>query len=114
MILEDRLDPFAEFTDPISGSLSTAPFRSLGEQITGQVHGRHHGEIETVDRSRSVSKSAHRLFDKAGDALQLGRIRLRADPVLLAKDPDRDDSARRHGLGASRDEAEFDLVDLAH
>src|SRR5690606_23683825 len=48
-----------------------------------------------------------------GDALQLARGELGADPVLLPHHADRDRALGGHGSVSTRGEALFDLVDLA-
>jgi len=92
-----------------SPAAACSPFR---EQVASQVDRRHHREVAAVDGTCSITEPTHRLVYELRYALQLTRMDVASDPILLAEHSDGHRTLASHELGAARREAPFDLVDL--
>jgi hypothetical protein len=87
--------------------------RSLGQEIARKVDGSHHGEVQAVHGARSISEPAHRLVHEARHSLQLARMRIGPNRVLLPEYSNRNRLLASHFLDTPRCEAPFDLIDLS-
>lgn len=95
--MQEGFDPLGELAQARPGHRIAPPGRTLDEKVSCQVHGRHHRELPAVDRTGAIPKAAHGLVHQRRYPLQLARMGIGADPILVPEHSDRHRSLAGHG-----------------